>query len=302
MLAQFASSASQSTTTEAGTFAGSTALTWSVPIVALTQRLEGQDPAGSISEPVQGALSARATAFSSSSLVGMPSSAGPDEPLTTMATDLSEICAPDQSAPALIVTAETPLSSSGGFTFRIAAGPFVSRNAGPLGPILASVGRDPTPEVDRNERAHYQDIERRDSNDGDDHDATMGLTGTETGEDEPDGAAGAVYSVTGPGGFPLKVTKLAGQRRTNLSELVSAIPTPVERPGTDSHDSTEQAAIAEASSQANPPAIANYIKAACVLAFGLGMSSRALFPNLLTSVRRRIPRSFVHRKSDPRKS
>ena len=87
-LVQFASSASQATT-EAGTFAGSTALTWSVAIVASIQRLDGQDPTVSVSEPIQGALSARTTAFSSSTLVGMSSSSDPDVPMTTIATDES---------------------------------------------------------------------------------------------------------------------------------------------------------------------------------------------------------------------
>jgi hypothetical protein len=294
---QFSSSASQAAT-EAGAFAGSTALNWSIPIAVSAQRLEGQDPALSISDPVQAALSGRATNYSLSTLTGMSSITDSDGPVPTSVADATVLWAPDGSSPAITVTADTPSSSSGGFTFRITAGPFVSRNAGPLGPILASVGRDPTPEVDRNERTRYQNIEHRDFgaiDDGATHD--YGLTGP--GEDQ---AVDGVDVISGPGGFPVKVTALSRHRRTDLSELVSAIQAPVERASADAIDSTEPAAAAEASSPANAPVYAHFIKAACVLAFGLGMSSRAIFPSLLTTVRRRLPRSFAHRKSDPRKS
>ena len=280
--------------------AGSPSLTWNVPVVLSTQRPDGQDPALSISEPAQGALGARMVALSSTAVAGLSSSDADGAPGIAV-TDENALWASDPSGPTFAVTAETPSSSSGGFTFRMSTGPFVSRNAGPLGPILASAGRDPTPEVDRNERALYQDIERRgfDAGSGEEYE----LTGSETGDDEHGGAVGSVLAIPGPGGFPLKVTAPPKHRRSDLSELVSAIPTPAETDDAQSIDSDQLAAAAQASSPADAPAYAHfYIKAACVLALSLGMSSGMLFPDLFASLRRRMPRSFTHRKSNRRPS
>jgi hypothetical protein len=297
--AQLVSSGSQATT-EAGTIAGSAALTWGVPVVVSAQRQDGQDPATSISEPTQG--SGRILLSSLSALAGAPTSSDTEASVPTVVTDETGLSAPDQVVPAIEVTAETPSSASAGFIFRITAGPFVSRNAGPLGPILASVGGDPTPEVDRNERALHHEIERRDFDGSDYIHPGYDSDGSESGADDGNGASGPVMAISGPGGFQLKVTALSNRRRTDLSELISAIPRTAGREGELSIDSARMATAAEASSPDETPVYAKFIKAACVLALGVGMSSGVLFPNLLASIRRRIPRSFVHRKSHARKS
>ena len=112
----------------------------------------------------------------------------------------------------MITAEQSPDEPSDGFNLRIPTGPFASRNAGPLGPILASVAGDPTPEVDRDERAMYQDIERRDAEPGYGEGALeIALDRTESSE-----PGGSVAAVEGRGGFPLKVTALARNRHTDL--------------------------------------------------------------------------------------
>ena len=59
----------------------------------------------------------------------------------------------DAPPPASSVALEPVLDSSDGFNLRVPTGPFASRSTSPLGPLLAGIGNDPTPEVDRNERA-----------------------------------------------------------------------------------------------------------------------------------------------------
>ena len=186
-----------------------------------------------------------------------------------------------------------------GFNLRVPTGPFVSRNAGPLGPILASVGGDPTPEVDRNERALFQEIDRREVDQGlDQTGRRLELVQGEPSESQAAALSGRVIDVTGAGGLSFKVTGLASGRRTNLSTLLAAIPSAADAEhqgrGADetarSIDPFADAVIAEAPSGALEPGYADFIKAACGLALGLGMSSRAVFPNLLASIRRRVPR------------
>ena len=62
-------------------------------------------------------------------------------------------------------------------------------------------------------------------------------------------------------------------------------------------DPFADAVIGEAPFRAETPGYADLIKAACGLALGLGMSSRAVFPNLLASIRRRLPRSNRKRQA-----
>jgi hypothetical protein len=300
---QLTSSASQAATSETGTFAGSGALNWGVTVITSAQRQDGQDPATSMSDPAQGSLAGRSLASSSSAVTGAPLNSDVEGPVPAVVTDGTVLWAPDQGVPAINVAVDTPSSASGGFVFRITAGPLVSRNAGPLGPILASVGGDPTPEVDRNERALHHEIERGDLDAGG-NPGHQGYdwAGTESGADDWSGSAGPVMAISGPGGFQLKVTALSKRRRTDLSELVSAIPTTGEPEGGLLIDSAQVAAASEASNRDETPGFAKFVKAACVLALGVGMSSQVLFPNMLASIRRRIPRLLVHRKSHARKS
>ena len=178
-----------STTTESGTTgvsAPSTNSGLSVPFVVTVQRLDVQDPASAATGPAQGPLAVGTVALAASSVPGVPAGADSPGQQSTVTTGDSSQSSSDEPAPVLTADGEPTSESADGFNLRLPTGPFASRNAGPLGPILASVGGDPTPEVDRLERALYQEIERRDAETGIDQDeARYALTHAESGEDRP---------------------------------------------------------------------------------------------------------------------
>ena len=295
---------------EAGTTAvAAPASDWSVPFVLYVQRQDEQAPVGPIEPPAQGSVAAGTLAFSTSVQAVVPSSS--DSPVNSATTPVSDSALSSQDAPppAIAVADQSAADSLDGFNLRVPTGPFASRSAGPLGPILASVGGDPTPEVDRNERALFQEIERRDASDDIDRNslgdvATLG----EPGGTEADEHGGRVVSVSGAGGLPFKVTGFATKRRTDLSALLASIPTlassevPQDEPAETAHwiDRGQVAVIAEATTPEGEHGYSDFIKAACGLALGLGMSSRALFPDLLASVGNRVPTWLRNRRARAR--
>ena len=156
-----------SLTTENGTAGvASTPSGSSTPFVVTVQRQELDDTAAGVTAPAQAPLAAGTLAFSTAVTTGAAATpADPAQDAAATSTDGALQGSADEPAP--VITAEqSPDEPSDGFNLRIPTGPFASRNAGPLGPILASVAGDPTPEVDRDERAMYQDIERRDAEPG----------------------------------------------------------------------------------------------------------------------------------------
>ena len=89
------------------------------------------------------------------------------------------------------------------------------------------------------------------------------------------------------------MTGLVNGRRTNLRALLASIPVAAEDRGSQSETARsigliDVALFAETSKTRDVPVYVGFIKAACGVALGLGMSSRALFPDLLASLRRRV--------------
>jgi hypothetical protein len=284
-------------TTESGTTSGFSAVPNSnVPLVLLLQRQDPQDPASGSSEPAQGPLGFGTLSFSTAGIAGIP--AGFDSSGQDSAEAAAGFVATSSSEPAAVITPEDLATSDpgAGFYLRLPTGPLASRDAGPLGPMLVSSGGDPTPEVDRYERALNQEIERTEAAavnplDAQDY-AVLEADSTENGVGD-----GPVATVSGGGGFPLKVSALSKVRRTNLGGLLSAIGTGSgETDGSDARpdnahwiDRGLASELVETAPARDAGSVyAELIKAACGVAIGLGMSSRALFPELLTSVRRRI--------------
>ncbi len=145
---------SNSSTTESGpTTVSSASSNSSVPFVVTVQRLDAQEPSASSSEPAQAPLSAGTLTFPATAAVGVPPGAETQaQQVVSTDADVAQASS-DPPATAVAAAAEAPSDSGDSFIFRVPTGPLASRNAGPLGPILASVGSDPTPEVDRLERA-----------------------------------------------------------------------------------------------------------------------------------------------------
>ena len=120
-----------------------------------------------------------------------------------------------------------------GFNVRVPTGPFASRSAGPLGPILATSEADLTPPVDRHERGLFQEIEGL--NDDDAANVTerrsqlasvdaSAVLGHDQRSSEADPTEGPVVALTRGGGFPLKVTGLASGQRADLPALLASLP------------------------------------------------------------------------------
>jgi hypothetical protein len=216
---------------------------------------------------------------------------------------------------ALVSAATEPnlaIESADSFDMRVATGPLASRSAGPLGPMLAAVDSDPTQPVDRHERALWQEIDglgagvettawQADSNVSEPamfplgQDVTSGVTGT----------VGPVVAVAGRGGFPSKVTSQGRVRPIDFEALWATLPAsssserqvaPPTHPGVGlpeialEHDSAHR-------NPSDPLEFPDYVKAACGLALGLGLTSGPLFPDLIASRPRKFAKWLVALKA-----
>jgi hypothetical protein len=198
----------------------------------------------------------------------------------------------------------------GGYCIRMAAGPLVSRSAGPLGPVLAASGVDLTPPVDRHERALLQEIPNLDRENDSENTLDSGSTGrsalAEVDKDSApsDSQPGERYVtvVPGAGGFPMKVTSRPWGDRAGLAGLLAALPQPVQQPsaadsppgpGSVASVPTAPIDLAAQSPLSSPEGrrrYPGYLKAACGLVVFLGLTSGPLFSDLVTSFRRKTSR------------
>jgi hypothetical protein len=194
-------------------------------------------------------------------------------------------------------------STTGGFAMRLSTGPLASRSGGALGPMLAAADAEPTEPVDRLERALAQEIGGSGVEmAGVDRDAAL-----EFGRDRSDwpgsiGASGTqspVVTVTGRGGVPLKVTSLGRDQGAGLAALWATLPLaadvdPSLAEGGESRIPLDELPsvpiMIRSRSGAGSPRFADYVKAACGLALGLGLTAGPLFPDLIASLPRRLPR------------
>ncbi len=203
--------------------------------------------------------------------------------------------------------AGTPInigSQDDGYYVRLATGPPVSRSSGPLGPVLAASDTDPTPPVDRHERALLQEIpsldRENDSEDPADSISRGRWAVVQVEEDLSQDQSGGrhVTVVLGAGGFPMKVTSRLSGDRAGLAGLLAALPAPVEPaspadspPGSfAASDDGSVDRTAQVSYSADRRGYPDYLKAACGFVLGLGLTSGPLFSDLITSLRRKTPR------------
>jgi len=223
-------------------------------------------------------------------------------PAATGAT-ASNVASNDQTTEIPIVS--TPLSgaSDDGYYVRMATGPLVSRSSGPLGPVLATSDSDPTPPVDRHERALAQEIstvEREGESASSVHSfgrrqRTVAQVDDLIARSEP--GERAVTVVLGAGGFPMKVSSQSSGGREGSAALLAALPVSAAPGSTDalpgSFAATENRSVALAAQVSYPAErreYPDYLKAACGLVLGLGLTSGPLFSDLITSLRKRSPR------------
>jgi hypothetical protein len=239
--------------------------------------------------------------------------------LTTSAESAAATVDSGQSLDNLVTTtAVAPVSaapdlaseSSLSFDDRVPTGPLASRSAGPLGPTLASLDFDPTQPVDRHERALSQEIDRlgvdlaaetttaRSDSSGEGATTFPGSLERSTESLRP---GEPVIAVSGRGGFPLKVTAQGRGQPVELAALWATLPTAANLQGpapsvAEARIAAPDVPLAPAAdnrASADPRECPDYVKAACGLALGLGLTSGPLFSDLIASPGRRVPTWFV---------
>ena len=261
------SNSPSSTTIDSAT-TGVTSTSSSGPFVSSVQRQDDPDAASSASAPAQGLLAVGMTSFTTSSLPLPTANLDSDTQRLLDTTADPSYSSPEPSAIVLANLEEVGHRRGGRIRLKNSDGSPRIPIRRPLGPILASTGVDPTPEVDRDERGLYQVIERRESEAGnDDLNALTGSIQGAAGEND-----GSVAVVSGAGGFPLMVTSLPRSRSTELRGLLSSI-----REGTRHADAMAESveagqlidsrqAAGDAQDRNEAPGLAVLIKAACGIA------------------------------------
>jgi hypothetical protein len=235
------------------------------------------------------------------------SSSSPTAPAEQDGSSLLEVQPTNTAGATVAQTSDSVTESTDNFNLRVPTGPLASRGGGALGPTLALVDAEPTQPVNRLERALLQDITG--GGDGELTATKSRSAGDQEFSDDPGtwpgsigtaGTGGPVVSIPGRGGFPLKVTSLGRDPRGQFAALWATLPAV---PNPDSEETSTALSNVSESALLVVPAVAyhaapetlecpDFVKAACGLALGLGLTSGPLFPDLIASLPRRLPKWF----------
>jgi hypothetical protein len=270
------------------------------------QRQDEQGTAQSLAPAAQGPVSIGTLVIPSTSQGGD----APLPPITVVMPDATAGALVNQ-APAVVAAAgmmadDLVAAASGVLDVGVSTGPLASRSAAPLGPILGAADADPVPPVDRHERGLFQEIAGP---------LWEGATGTTQWRDEltsrgspaippiegqssdSDSTGGTVVAVSSGGGFPRMATAISHGRRTDRAALLDSVPsttgpdtprpdaTAVER----STDLDEAARADQSPASSDQIDVPDYVKAACGLALGLGLTAGPLFPDQVNRVPPPLP-------------
>jgi hypothetical protein len=223
---------------------------------------------------------------------GIVSSSSPVFTSTLMSSTTGPVVAPDPEAassestgmepPAVAIaaagarlTTHVEVAAPG-----VSVGPLVTRGSAPLRPPLGTTPGEPTPSIDRNERAF--DLAALGSGAEVDAELLLGLTTNRSdgnGEDTPVNPATRttepLIALRGPGGLPtLPAPKNLPDPGQQLARL-PALP-PLDVPG--------------ALRRGDEVACIDFLKAACGLMLGIGLTTGPLYPDLMALVRNFLPR------------
>ncbi len=254
---------------------------------------------------------------------GIVSSFSPVFPSTLMSSTTDPVVAPNPEAASSELTAMEPsavaLATAGArLTTQVevaapgvSVGPLVTRGSAPLRPLLGTTPGEPTPTIDRNERAF--DLAALGSGVGVDAELLLGLTTNRSdgnGEDTPVNPATRttepLIALRGPGGLPVMVSSVrADQSLTNPAAVLATLPAPENLP-----DPGQQLArlpalppleVSGALRRDDEVACTDFLKAACGLMLGIGLTTGPLYPDLIALVRNSLPRR-ASLASSPRRS
>jgi len=231
---------------------------------------------------------------------GIVSSSSPVFTSTLMSSTTGPVVAPDPEAassestgmepPAVAIaaagarlTTHVEVAAPG-----VSVGPLVTRGSAPLRPPLGTTPGEPTPSIDRNERAF--DLAALGSGAEVDAELLLGLTTNRSdgnGEDTPVNPATRttepLIALRGPGGLPVMVSSVrAGQSLTDPAAVLATLPAPENLP-----DPGQQLARLPALPPLDVPgalrrgdevACIDFLKAACGLMLGIGLHDRSTLP------------------------
>jgi hypothetical protein len=182
----------------------------------------------------------------------------------------------------------------------VSVGPLVTRGSAPLRPPLGTTPGEPTPSIDRNERAF--DLAALGSGAEVDAELLLGLTTNRSdgnGEDTPVNPATRttepLIALRGPGGLPVMVSSMrVGQSLIDPAAVLATLPAPENLPDPGQQLARLPAlpplAVSGALRRGDEVACTDFLKAACGLMLGIGLTTGPLYPDLMALVRNFLPR------------
>ncbi len=182
----------------------------------------------------------------------------------------------------------------------VSVGPLVTRGSAPLRPPLGTTPGEPTPSIDRNERAF--DLAALGSCVEVDAELLLGLTanrsdgnGEDTPVDQATRTSEPLIALRGPGGLPVMVSSVrAGQSLIDPAAVLATLLAPENLP-----DPGQQLArlpalppleVSGALRRGDEAACNDFLKAACGLMLGIGLTTGPFYPDLMALVRNFLPR------------
>jgi hypothetical protein len=181
----------------------------------------------------------------------------------------------------------------------VSVGPLVTRGSAPLRPPVGTIPGEPTPPIDRNERAF--DLAALGSGAGLDAELLLGLTtnrsdgnGEDTPVDQATRTSEPLIALRGPGGLPVMVSSARGQSLIDPAAVLATLAAPENLP-----DAGQQLArlpalppleASGALRRGDEVPCTDFLKAACGLMLGIGLTTGPLYPDLMALFRTFLPR------------
>ncbi len=180
----------------------------------------------------------------------------------------------------------------------VSVGPLVTRGSAPLRPPVGTIPGEPTPSIDRNERAF--DLAALGSGAGLDAELLLGLTtnrsdgnGEDTPVDQATRTSGLLIALRGPGDLPVMVSSVRGQSLIDPAAVLATLAAPENLPDP-GHQLARLPALPplEASGafrRGDEVPCTDFLKAACGLMLGIGLTTGPLYPDLMALCRNFLP-------------
>ncbi len=198
------------------------------------------------------------------------------------------------TVPAPLIAAQSQVTVPG-----VSVGPLVSLGSAPLRPPLGTTAGNPTPAINRAERAF--DLITVETADGSNAEFLLGLTTNGSDGPREDTAtvqstrsSGPLITSRGPGGQLAMVSSLrTGQYLSDPTAVLATLPSE-DHSALAQQQATAPVPPAELDTGAlacsEEPSGTDFVRAACGLMLGIGLTTGPLYPDLMPLVRKLLPR------------